>query len=172
MATAQTSVRSRGAAVRGAAGLRAVAAHRARPRPAGIVAPPHAAPPSAAQEARGRARTARRPRRRSGLIVLGSLVIASLVIFGLVLVNIALAQSSFELGDLQKKVGEEQERGRRLRYELARAESPERLAETAAQLGLMSPESEHYLQGPAVLVSSEAEARAGYAGFELSTARP
>ena len=104
--------------------------------------------------------------------MLGSLVIASVVVFGLVLVNIALAQSSFELGDLQKKVADQQERGRRLRYELARAESPERVAEMAAGLGLVSPESEHYLQGPAILVSSEEQAKAGSAGYELSAARP
>ena len=105
-------------------------------------------------------------------MVLGSLVTASVVVFGLVLVNITLAQSSFELGDLQKKVADQQERGRRLRYELARAESPERVAEMAAQLGLVSPESEHYLQGPTVLVSSVDDARAGSAGYELSAARP
>jgi cell division protein FtsL len=113
-----------------------------------------------------------RPRRRSVLIVLASLLMASVVVFGLVLVNIALAQSSFELGDLQKKVAQEGERSRRLRYEVARAESPERVASTAAELGLVSPESEHHLQGPAVLVSSETEARAGSAGYELSMARP
>lgn len=114
----------------------------------------------------------RRPKRRGALVVLTALLVASAVVFGLVLVNIALAQSSFELGDLQKRVGEEQLRGRRLRYEVARAESPERVAAMAAQLGLVSPEREEHLQGPALLVSSESEPRGGLAGYELSTAAP
>jgi cell division protein FtsL len=169
MAVSQSPARPRRTDSRRAADLRAVPARSARPRQA-AAAP--GKPKGAGPQARAAPRAARQPRRRSGLVVLGSLVVASVVVFGLVLVNIALAQRSFELGDLQNKVAEEQERGRRLRYELARAESPERVAEMAAQLGLVSPESEHYLQGPAVLVSSQGEARAGSAGYELSAARP
>ena len=169
MAVSQGPVRSRRAVSRRAADLRAVPARSARPRQA-TAAP--AQPKRAGPQARAAPQTARQPRRGSALVVMGSFVVASVVVFGLVLVNIALAQRSFELVDIQSKVAEEQERGRRLRYELARAESPERVAEMAAQLGLVSPESEHYLQGPAVLVSSEGEAKAGSAGYELSAARP
>lgn len=97
---------------------------------------------------------------------------ASTVVFGLVLVNIALAQSSFELGDLRRQVAERQARGRELRYEVARAESPERISRVAAELGLVAPDREEYLQGPAVLVSAEEEPRADSAGYELSAARP
>jgi hypothetical protein len=100
------------------------------------------------------------------------LFVASGVVFGLVLVNIALAQSSFQLADLQKRSAEQQARSRQLRFEVAKAESPERIAQVGAELGLVAPERQQYLQGPAVLVSSHPEPEAGSAGFELVPASP
>jgi cell division protein FtsL len=119
----------------------------------------------------GLGRPTAKPRTRARGTFLAGVLLASLVVFGLVLVNIALAQSSFELADLQRQVVEQQARGRELRYQVARAESPERIATVAAELGLVPPEREEYLQGPAVLVSVEKEPRADAAGYELSTAR-
>ena len=117
--------------------------------------------------------SASRPRRRRGAMILFTgLVLAGAVVFGLVLVNIVLAQRSFELGDLQSRVAEQQTLAKRLRYEIARAESPERIAQAAAAMGLVSPEREEHIQGPAVLVSARVEPKADIAGYELSTATP
>lgn len=119
-----------------------------------------------------RAAASRKSRRPNPILWLIGLLVASSVVFGLVLVNIALAQSSFHLADLQKRSGEQQARQRQLRFEVAKAESPDRIAQKGAELGLVAPERQEYLQGPAVLVSSRAEPAAGTAGFELAPARP
>lgn len=69
-------------------------------------------------------------------------------VFGLVLLNIYLAQSSFNLAQIQSNAIREEAKYRRMRFEVARAESPEKVAEIATQLGLVPPESQEYLVGP------------------------
>lgn len=92
-------------------------------------------------------------RHANSLLILIGLGVTSAVVFGLVLVNIALLQSSFELGDVQAKMSEERSRQQQLRFEVAKAESPDRIALIGAQLGLVAPERQEFLQSPAVLVS-------------------
>lgn len=128
--------------------------------------------PAAATPRKANPAASRRSRRADSILVLMALLVAGGVVFGLVLVNIALAQSSFQLADLQKRSAEAQVRQRQLRFEVAKAESPERIAQVGADLGLVAPERQEYLQGPAVLVASHSEPAAGTAGFELAPARP
>ncbi|MEX2553271.1 MAG: hypothetical protein WD627_09790 [Actinomycetota bacterium] len=128
--------------------------------------------PAAATSRKATPAASRRSKRSDSILVLVALLVAGGVVFGLVLVNIALAQSSFQLADLQKRSAEGQVRQRQLRFEVAKAESPERIAQMGADLGLVAPERQEYLQGPAVLVASHSEPAAGTAGFELAPARP
>jgi len=69
-------------------------------------------------------------------------------IFGLVLLNIYVAQTSFQFDELQRQVAGQQDAYRQLRYELAVAESPGRLADAVAQLGLVAPDRQERLMGP------------------------
>lgn len=107
----------------------------------------------------------------SSLLILLGLCLTSAVVFGLVLVNIALAQSSFELGDVQGQISEQRSRRQQLRFEVAKAESPDRIAQVGAQLGLVAPEIQEFLQGPAVLAANTEPGRSS-ADADLSTARP
>lgn len=86
-------------------------------------------------------RTAPRPTARAsrGGRIVTAVLVAAVVVFGLVLVNIYLAQTSFELSEVQGRVIEEQSRQRHLRSEVAAAESPERLDDMARELGLVVP---------------------------------
>lgn len=143
------------------------AARAAGPASLRVVGPAGATPARAP-----RTGASRRTTRANSILLLMGLIVASGVVFGLVLVNIALAQSSFQLADLQKRSAEQQARSRQLRFEVAKAESPERIAQVGAELGLVAPERQQYLQGPAVLVSSHPEPEAGTAGFELAPASP
>ncbi|MGI9194732.1 MAG: hypothetical protein ACR2FO_09550 [Actinomycetota bacterium] len=69
-------------------------------------------------------------------------------IFGLVLLNIYVAQTSIAFDALQTQVADQQDEHRRLRYEMAVAESPGRLAEAVAQMGLVAPDYQERLAGP------------------------
>lgn len=92
----------------------------------------------------------------------GAMLLVSAVVFGLVLLNISVAQTSFQLADLQRRASELQGEQRRLRYEVAKAESPERIVEMSTSLGLVVPSSQEYLEGPSILVAGEpAEIPAG-----------
>lgn len=82
----------------------------------------------------------------------GALLVVAAVVFGLVLLNIHVAQTSFRLSDLQRESAELQQEQRRLRFEVARAESPEKIAEMSASLGLVAPPSQEFLEGPATRV--------------------
>lgn len=66
-------------------------------------------------------------------------LLAGVVVFGLVLLNIYLAQVSFTLSEVQSGVAEQRSLQRRLRSEVAAAESPDRLSQLAAELGLVVP---------------------------------
>lgn len=112
-----------------------------------------------------------RSKHASSLLILIGLGLTSAVVFGLVLVNIALAQSSFKLGDVQTQIAEQRFRQRQLRFEVAKSESPDRIAQAGAQLGLIAPETQEFLQGPSVLASNVEPADYS-AGDELSPKRP
>jgi len=79
-------------------------------------------------------------------VAVSSLIVAAFV-FGLVLLNVLVAQASFKLADLETQVRTEEDRYRRMRYEVAFKESPARVAEAAAQIGLVPPESQEYILG-------------------------
>lgn len=106
-----------------------------------------------------RSRSAKRARRVSKVgvirsnpvrVTIGLLVVAG-VVFGLVLLNIHVAQTSFHLSDLQRQAAELQTEQRRLRYEVAKAESPEKIVEMGATLGLVAPAAQEYIDGPALM---------------------
>lgn len=92
-------------------------------------------------------------RRVNAVALAAGIVAAAGVVFGLVLVNIFLAQSSFRLSDLERQVAEQEARHRQLRFEVARAESPERIAQLASRLGLRAPDKQEYILGPAVIAA-------------------
>lgn len=87
-----------------------------------------------------------------------ALMVVSAVVFGLVLLNIHVAQTSFRLTELQQRASELQTEQRRLRYEVARAESPEKVVEMSNSLGLVPPPSQQYLEGPSILVADQTQA--------------
>ncbi|MEX0791381.1 MAG: hypothetical protein WD178_11465 [Actinomycetota bacterium] len=87
-------------------------------------------------------------------VSIGLMIVAG-VVFGLVLLNIHVAQTSFHLSDLQREAAALQTEQRRLRYEVARAESPERVVEMGAALGLVAPASPIYLEGPPLTAVGE-----------------
>lgn len=89
---------------------------------------------------RTRPRPAPRTGRRAGRSrALPGVLLAGVVVFGLVLLNIYLAQVSFTLSEVQSGVAEQRSLQRRLRSEVAAAESPDRLSQLAAELGLVVP---------------------------------
>lgn len=91
------------------------------------------------------ARPARRP--AIGFVLAAGAVVAAFV-FGLVLLHVVLAQSAFRLQNLSKQVAEEESRNRQMRYEVATAEAPERMADAAASIGLVVPDQQRYLLAP------------------------
>lgn len=92
--------------------------------------------------------TANASARRSSVIFVSVAVAAiAALVFSLVLLNIIMAQSSFRLNDLNARVAEEQLRYRRMRFEVAKAESPGRIAAAAQSIGLVPPERQEYLVG-------------------------
>lgn len=70
-------------------------------------------------------------------------------IFGLVFLNIAAAQKSFELAEIRSEAGQLETRYHQLRLEVARAEAPARVEKAAKELGLVVPDEQRYLLGPA-----------------------
>lgn len=87
-------------------------------------------------------------KRRSTIIFLTwSAVAGAALIFGIVLLNVFVAQASFKLDDLQSQVEQQSNEYRRMRFEVARAEAPARVAEAAAALGLVVPVTQEYIVG-------------------------
>jgi cell division protein FtsL len=111
----------------------------------------------AAKRARWTSRFAVTFRSNPARVSIGLLVVSG-VVFGLVLLNIHVAQTSFHLSDLQRQAAELQTEQRRLRYEVARAESPERVVEMGTALGLVAPADQVYLEGPEPAVAGAAAA--------------
>jgi cell division protein FtsL len=89
------------------------------------------------------------PARRGFALAAVASLILSLFVFGLLLLHILLAQSSFQLETVRKRVAFEEERNRRMRFEVAGVTSPARVAEAARSLGLVVPKQYHYLVAPA-----------------------
>lgn len=80
------------------------------------------------------------------------------LIFGLVMLHILSAQASFRLESLHERVAREEVRHRQMRYEIAAAESPGRVAEAARSLGLVQPAERRYIFGPGPELDSKEEA--------------
>ncbi len=105
-------------APRPSAPARPAAARPVAPRPALAVVPPHQ-------------RSGRAP------FVLLVVTILSGGLMGLLALNTALAQGSFTVGELQRQTAELDDRSQALEQELARAQSPERLAIAARKIGMV-----------------------------------
>lgn len=70
--------------------------------------------------------------------VFGIVVVASM--FGLVVARTSLDAGAFELADLHQRIADEQERQQLLELEVARLESPTRVAPLAEEMGLVFPD--------------------------------
>ncbi|MFN2610719.1 MAG: hypothetical protein ABR507_07615 [Actinomycetota bacterium] len=87
--------------------------------------------------------------RRARLVLLAVAgVLLGAIVFALVLLNIYVAQSSFRIGDLKSKVSIEEQHYKQMRYEVARQESPARVAQVAVGLGMVVPDKQEYIVGP------------------------
>lgn len=130
----------------------------ARPQPGGLTVVPRVRK-SAGGPARSRRSGSRFAEmfRSNPVRVTAGLLLVAAVVFGLVLLNIYVAQASFQLSDLERKAAELQTEQRRLRYEVARAESPERIVEMGNALGLVAPLSQVYLEESSILVTEAPE---------------
>ncbi len=94
----------------------------------------------------GRAQT--RPRLRPWLLFAVGVIIA---FFGLIVSRISLDRSAFVLDDLDEKIAAAESQHWDLRLEVARLQSPDRIAAAAAEMGLVFPESRTVLVAPPVL---------------------
>lgn len=93
--------------------------------------------------------------------VVATIVVAAFV-FGLVLLHVLLAQSAFRLQSLQKQVTQDESRNRQMRYQVATAEAPARIAESAAAIGLVVPDQQRYLLLPdSVRLAEKSRDRSG-----------
>lgn len=73
----------------------------------------------------------------------GWMIIAAVsltVFFGLIIANTALDRSAFELEEIRNEIAAEEQRFDRLRLDVARLRSPERIQPLAEQLGLVYPD--------------------------------
>lgn len=90
--------------------------------------------------------------RRRRRLVAGLGVVASLIVFGVAAAHAALVTSQMRLQRLDDQVAEQQARYQRLRLDVARLESPERIVAAAQErLGMVPPPGVTYLSpsGPA-----------------------
>lgn len=91
-----------------------------------------------------------RARRRRRLLI-GLVVLAAVMVLGVAAAHAALIQGQMQLQDLEEQVAEQQGAYQRLRLEVARLESPERIVSAAQQrLGMVPPPGVTYLspRGP------------------------
>lgn len=108
-----------------------------------------------------RTKTSRRARRRASIrfTAFAFLIVGSLI-FSLVILNIMAAGASFRLEELRRKTAAQEAAYRGMRYEVAVRESPEKIKGVAERLGLVIPQRQEYLIGPArpsVVATSEPE---------------
>lgn len=95
---------------------------------------------------------------RAGRPVIAPWVVFSLVVvlalFGLVLSRTTLDEGAYELAELTQEIAEAQTQNQRLRLEVARLESPARIAPAAAELGLVYPTERLLMTVPGVVAQS------------------
>ncbi|MGQ0668581.1 MAG: hypothetical protein ACT4PO_02720 [Actinomycetota bacterium] len=89
------------------------------------------------------------PRRRIGFALFASALVGMMV-FGLVAMNALLAQSSFRIDDLSKRVDGLSREHLRLTREAATLSAPDRIASWAHRHGMRPPDEIHILHVPAV----------------------
>ena len=159
--------------------MAARAARYAPARPAPARRPAPSVRPGPTARAVPAARQARRTPvryRPQGLAFAGLILFAvGGFIFGLVTLNIYIAQSSFRVGELEKTMEQQMAQARQMRVRIAEAESPVRLAEAAAKLGLVRPDQREYLSvtGPAEIAGpQEAPRLREFAVSSAVTGRP
>lgn len=151
-----------------------------KPAPAGLTVVPRVRRGRAARRAPKTSQLGVMFRSNPVKVTIGLLVVSG-VVFGLVLLNIHVAQNSFHLSDLQRQAAELQNEQRRLRYEVAKAESPEKIVEMGATLGLVAPASQEYINGPVLMAggrpteqdtAAQADSHAGPDSNERPGAEP
>lgn len=72
-------------------------------------------------------------------------LVAVAAFMGLVLARTTLDRSAFELAELQRQIASEATRNQQLRLEIARLESPARIAPLAQEMGMVYPEDRQLL---------------------------
>lgn len=82
-----------------------------------------------------------------------SLVVV-VALFGIVVARTTLDQGAFDLADLNRKIAEAEVSNQRLRLEIARLESPGRVAPAAESLGLVYPTERAVLTVAGIVVQS------------------
>lgn len=88
---------------------------------------------------------------RQGLLLRIGLVISAFMVFAAVASHVVLVQSQFKLESNERAAKEEEVRYERLRLEVARLASPERIvAEAAGRLAMTIPIEVEYLDAPDV----------------------
>lgn len=112
-----------------------------RPRPTNKVQPARPTHVSAGRRVK--------PRHRIGFALFASTLVG-LMVFGLVAMNALLAQSSFYIGDLSKRVDALSQEHLRLTREAATLSAPDRIASWAHRHGMRPPDEIHILHVPAV----------------------
>ncbi len=81
-------------------------------------------------------------------------IVVVVALFGIVVARTTLDQGAFELADLNLKIAEAEVSNQRLRLEIARLESPARVAPAAEALGLVYPTERAVLTVTGVVVQS------------------
>jgi cell division protein FtsL len=87
-----------------------------------------------------------RRRRRVGLVGTAVLMVVLVGIFALAAVHTMVVQAQFELDRIDQQVAERRGELDALRLEVARLESPQNIAEVAAELGMVAPPDRVWLE--------------------------
>lgn len=88
------------------------------------------------------------PSRRRRVGLLGTLAVVALLVgvFALVAMHALVVQAQFELDRVEERVAEAEGRLHSLRLEVARLESPESIADAAAEIGMVHPADRVWLE--------------------------
>jgi cell division protein FtsL len=84
-------------------------------------------------------------------------LVAVVAFIGLVITRTALDRSAIELATLERRIAEETSVNQRLRLEIARLESPARVAPLAEAMGMVYPERHHRLVVAGVIPEEESQ---------------